>query len=286
MNWALLVAVFIAIVGRLMADEVKAWLVWLHECLRRMAVARLPAECRDRYDEEWASGIVEVPGEIFKLFYSLGLLRASAGIRKAALKSAVELDKGFELSFDALFAFLTLIVFSPLLLAIAIAIKLESPGPVFYASERIGKKAKIFRCMKFRTMVPETYIRRDAAMHVNERDDVLLKLSSRITPIGRFLRKYSLDELPQLFNVLKGDMRIVGPRAPLAREVRKYDLKHLRRFDVTPGITGLWQVQDRMEPLSSNGMSLDEFYVKHRSLWLDLRIIARTIWLVFTGRIL
>ena len=106
---------------------------------------------------------------------------------------------------------------SPLLLAIAIAIKLDSRGPVFYFSERIGKKGRVFRCIKFRTMVRDADKRRADVMHMNERDGVLFKISNdpRITKLGRFLRKYSLDELPQFFNVLRGDMSVVGPRPPL-----------------------------------------------------------------------
>ena len=124
---------------------------------------------------------------------------------------------------------------SPLLLAIAIAVKLDSPGPVFYSSERIGKKGRVFRCIKFRTMVRDAEKRRADVMHMNERDGVLFKISNdpRITKLGRFLRKYSLDELPQFFNVLRGDMSIVGPRPPLASEVQEYKLSHLRRLDVT-----------------------------------------------------
>ena len=158
-----------------------------------------------------------------------------------------ELGLVFKRIFDTAFSLLTLLALSPLLVAIAIAIKLDSPGPVFYTSERIGKRGVVFRCFKFRTMVRDAEKRRSEIMHMNERDDVLFKISNdpRITRLGRLLRKYSIDELPQFFNVLRGDMSIVGPRPPLAGEVRKYDLSHLRRHDVTPGITGLWQVQGR-----------------------------------------
>ena len=172
---------------------------------------------------------------------------------------------------------------SPLLLAIAIAIKLDSPGPVFYLSERIGKKGRVFRCIKFRTMVRDAEKRRADIMHMNERDGVLFKISNdpRITRLGRFLRKYSLDELPQFFNVLRGDMSVVGPRPPLASEVREYKLSHLRRLDVTPGITGLWQVQGRQDPSFASYVSLDVTYIENWSIWLDFKIIMRTIGVVF-----
>ena len=186
---------------------------------------------------------------------------------------------------DILLSSLALIVLSPVLLTIAIFVKFDSRGPVFYWSERIGKKARVFRCVKFRTMVRDADKRRADIMHMNERDGVLFKISNdpRITRIGRFLRKYSLDELPQFFNVLRGDMSIVGPRPPIASEVREYKLSHLRRLDVTPGITGLWQVQGRQDPSFDSYISLDVTYIENWSIWLDLKIILRTIAVVFAG---
>jgi exopolysaccharide biosynthesis polyprenyl glycosylphosphotransferase len=196
-----------------------------------------------------------------------------------------EISLVFKRLFDMMFSALVLLVLSPLLLAIAVAIKMDSPGPVFYTSERIGKKGVVFRCVKFRTMVLDADMRRAEIMHMNERDDVLFKVSNdpRITPIGRFLRKYSLDELPQFFNVLHGDMSVVGPRPPLAGEVRNYDLDHLRRLDVTPGITGLWQVQGRQDPSFASYISLDVNYIENWSIWLDFKIILRTIAVIFAG---
>ena len=191
----------------------------------------------------------------------------------------------FKRTFDIVFSALTLLLLSPLLVAAAIAIKLDSPGPVFYTSERIGKKGVVFRCIKFRTMVRDAEKRRAEVMHMNERDGVLFKISDdpRITQLGHFLRKYSIDELPQFINVLRGDMSIVGPRPPLAGEVHKYDLNHLRRLDVTPGITGLWQVQGRQDPSFASYVSLDVTYIDNWSIWLDFKIILRTIAVVFAG---
>jgi lipopolysaccharide/colanic/teichoic acid biosynthesis glycosyltransferase len=153
-----------------------------------------------------------------------------------------ELALIFKRSFDVLFSVLFLLVFSPLLLIIAIAVKLDSVETALYKSERIGKKGRVFRCLKFRTMVQEADKLRDEMAHMNERDGVLFKVSNdpRITELGHLLRKYSLDELPQFLNELKGDMSVVGPRPPIASEVREYKLNHLRRLDVTPSITGLW----------------------------------------------
>jgi lipopolysaccharide/colanic/teichoic acid biosynthesis glycosyltransferase len=126
---------------------------------------------------------------------------------------------------------------------------------------------------------------RAAIMHMNERDGVLFKVTNdpRITRVGRFLRKYSLDELPQFFNVLRGDMSIVGPRPPIASEVRNYQLSHLRRLDVMPGITGLWQVQARQDPSFDTYISMDVAYIENWSLMLDLKIIAHTVGVILSG---
>ena len=187
--------------------------------------------------------------------------------------------------FDIAFSSLALLLLSPVLIAVAIAIKLDSPGPIFYLSDRIGKKGVDFRCIKFRTMVRDADNRRSEVMHMNERDGVLFKVSNdpRITRLGRFLRKYSLDELPQFINVLKGDMSVVGPRPPIGAEVKQYNLHHLRRLDVTPGITGLWQVQGRQDPSFASYISLDVYYIENWSLLLDFKIIVRTIGVVFSG---
>ncbi len=196
-----------------------------------------------------------------------------------------ELGLIFKRVFDIVFSASVIILFAPVLLAIAIAIKLDSPGPVLYSSERIGKKGVVFHCVKFRTMVQDAEKRRAELMHMNERDGVLFKVSNdpRITKLGRFLRKYSLDELPQFFNVLKGDMSVVGPRPPIASEVKQYKLSHLRRLDVTPGITGLWQVQGRQDPSFASYVSLDVNYIDNWSVWLDFKIIVKTVGVVFAG---
>lgn len=196
-----------------------------------------------------------------------------------------ELALFFKRGFDILFSIVFLILAAPLLLAIAIAVKLDSPGPALYRSERIGKKGRVFRCIKFRTMVADADKLRDKIAHMNERDGVLFKVSNdpRITKLGRFLRKYSLDELPQFFNVLKGDMSVVGPRPPIASEVKEYKLSHLRRLDVTPGITGLWQVQGRQDPSFASYVSMDVNYIDNWSIWLDFKIIMRTVGVVFAG---
>jgi exopolysaccharide biosynthesis polyprenyl glycosylphosphotransferase len=186
---------------------------------------------------------------------------------------------------DIVLSSVALVLLSPFLVAIAIAVRFDSAGPILYRSERIGKKARVFPCLKFRTMVQDAETRRAEVLHMNERDSVLFKISNdpRITPVGRFLRKYSLDELPQLINVLRGDMSMVGPRPPIASEVKRYELNHLRRLDVVPGITGLWQVQARQDPSFDSYISMDTAYIENWSLWLDMKILIRTVTVVFAG---
>jgi exopolysaccharide biosynthesis polyprenyl glycosylphosphotransferase len=186
---------------------------------------------------------------------------------------------------DIVFSSMVLILLSPLMLAIAIAIKLDSPGPVLYTSERVGKKGRVFRCIKFRTMVSDAEERRAELAHRNERDGMLFKITDdpRITKLGRFLRKHSLDELPQFFNSLLGDMSVVGPRPLPVKDVRDSKLAYLRVLAVTPGVTGLWQVQGRHDPSSDSYISLNVIYIENWSIWLDLQIILRTIGVVFAG---
>jgi lipopolysaccharide/colanic/teichoic acid biosynthesis glycosyltransferase len=126
---------------------------------------------------------------------------------------------------------------------------------------------------------------KDGLLHRNERDGILFKMADdpRVTRIGRFLRKYSMDELPQFYNVLRGDMSMVGPRPPMSAEVEQYNLAHLRRLDVLPGMTGLWQVEARQDPSFDYYISLDTAYVENWSLWLDLKILVRTVGVVFAG---
>jgi exopolysaccharide biosynthesis polyprenyl glycosylphosphotransferase len=187
--------------------------------------------------------------------------------------------------FDIFFSIFTLLIGSPIMLAIALAIKLDSPGPVFYRSPRLGKKGIVFKCIKFRTMVMDAEQRRAELMHLNERDSILFKVKNdpRVTRLGGFLRKYSMDELPQFFNVLNGDMSVVGPRPPIASEVREYKLNHLRRLDVCPGITGLWQVHARQDPSFGSYISHDLTYIENWSIWLDIKIILRTIPAMLKG---
>jgi len=186
---------------------------------------------------------------------------------------------------DILLSLSALIAVFPIMLVIAVTVLVDSRGPVFYVSERIGKRGRVFPCFKFRTMVRDAEAKkRELAKH-NERDGILFKMTKdpRVTGVGRFLRKYSLDELPQFFNVLRGEMSIVGPRPPIASEVAKYALEHFRRLEVLPGLTGLWQIQARHDSSFARYIALDTAYVENWSFWLDLKILLRTAQVVIKG---
>ena len=178
---------------------------------------------------------------------------------------------------------------APIFLVIAIAIKIDSPGPVFYNSLRVGKKGRRFTFYKFRTMVADADLQKERLRKMNERSGPFFKISNdpRITRVGAFLRKFSLDELPQLCNVLKGDMSLVGPRPHPLDDYASYELEHLRRLDVMPGITGLWQVTARKDPSFERNLALDLQYIEHWSPWEDLKILAanRTCCLPSPGRV-
>lgn len=186
---------------------------------------------------------------------------------------------------DTTLSVLALIVLSPIVLAIAIAVRLDSPGPVFFRARRVGRKGRTFVCFKFRTMVINAEALKEQLKHHNERDGILFKMTHdpRVTRTGQFLRKYSLDEIPQFFNVLRGEMSLVGPRPPIASEVERYDLEHLRRLVVLPGMTGLWQVEARHDPSFDSYISLDTAYVENWNLWLDIKILLRTVSVVLGG---
>ncbi|HLV01727.1 MAG TPA: sugar transferase [Acidobacteriota bacterium] len=187
---------------------------------------------------------------------------------------------------DFTLAVFLLIVLLPLMVLVAVAIKLTSKGPVFYRQVRVGLHGRRFCLIKFRTMIDGAEDKLWEIRHLNEMDGPVFKMRNdpRVTPIGKFLRKSSIDELPQLWNVIKGEMSLVGPRAPLPEEVSHYHLKQRRRLSVKPGITCLWQISGRNEIDFERWMDLDLEYIDNWSLWLDLQIMLRTIPAVFTGR--
>ena len=178
---------------------------------------------------------------------------------------------------------------SPLYIAIAIAIKQDSSGPIFYRQTRIGRKGRPFKAWKFRTMVPNAdqvlkeYLISHPELRANWVQDRKLKYDPRITRLGRWLRRTSLDELPQLWNVLRGEMSLVGPRPIVHDEVKLYEEKFELYTQVLPGLTGLWQVSGRNNITYQERVNLDAYYVRNWSVWLDIYILIRTVWVVLMG---
>jgi exopolysaccharide biosynthesis polyprenyl glycosylphosphotransferase len=184
---------------------------------------------------------------------------------------------------DVAGAAIGLVLVGPLMAIVALLIRLDSPGPVVYSAERTGAKGRRFRCHKFRSMVSNAEHLKEELRASNQREGPIFKIDNdpRITRIGRLIRRYSLDELPQLWNVLSGEMSLVGPRPHPVDEVNHYELHHYRRLDVKPGITGLWQITARDCPSFELNMHLDLTYIENWSLLLDLRILANTVRVLF-----
>ncbi|WP_228788435.1 sugar transferase [Nocardia puris] len=187
--------------------------------------------------------------------------------------------------FDLCSAGIVLLAIAPVLVAIAVAVKLTSPGPVFYLSERIGRGGLPFRMIKFRSMYADADREVAALIEADGGNPVFFKLKDdpRVTPVGRVIRKFSLDELPQFLNVLRGEMSVVGPRPQVRREVDCYDGETRRRLLVKPGVTGLWQVSGRSDLSPEDSVRLDLSYVENWSMVLDLLLIAKTLGAVARG---
>jgi exopolysaccharide biosynthesis polyprenyl glycosylphosphotransferase len=189
---------------------------------------------------------------------------------------------------DRVLAVVLVLLALPVLLAVAVGVKLTSPGPVLFTQNRIGARGEVFRMFKFRTMVvnAEELLGQMAQDEGHEVNTVLFKKKDdpRITRIGKVLRRYSVDEVPQLLNVIRGDMSLIGPRPPLAAEVEKYESDAMRRLRVQPGLTGLWQVSGRSDLTWEESLRLDLWYVDNWSFVLDLQILVRTARAVLRGQ--
>ncbi|MDQ0226807.1 sugar transferase [Metabacillus niabensis] len=188
---------------------------------------------------------------------------------------------------DIFGAIIGLVVLSILLVLVAVLIKIEDPkGPIFFSQKRVGKNGKEFKMYKFRSMVTDAEEKLVELLEYNEIDGAMFKMKDdpRVTRVGKFIRKTSIDELPQLFNVLKGDMSLVGPRPPLPREVAEYSNYHMQRLLVTPGCTGVWQASARNSVGFEEMVELDLYYIRNRSFWFDLRIIFKTITVLFGSK--
>ncbi|MBR3085692.1 MAG: exopolysaccharide biosynthesis polyprenyl glycosylphosphotransferase [Kiritimatiellae bacterium] len=208
-------------------------------------------------------------------------------LRLRAWRLTITASYAFKRLADIILSATGLLLLSPLFAAIALAVKITSPGPAIFTQTRVGRYGRHFRFYKFRSMYIDAEARKAELKDCNESGDgVIFKMRDdpRITRVGRFLRRTSLDELPQLWNVLKGDMSIVGPRPPVPDEVREYTLEDRKRLDVIPGITCLWQIMGRSEIPFHEQVRLDKEYILASSVWKDIVILIKTIPAILGGR--
>lgn len=205
------------------------------------------------------------------------------GMRQASIQGV---NLFLKRAMDFVISAIVLSVLSPILLIVAFAIKIDSRGPVMFKQERLGKDGKPFMIYKFRSMRVEAEREVHSLVDLNETGGILFKIRDdpRLTRVGRKLRRVSLDEIPQLFNVLKGEMALVGPRPPLAAEVKLYEEWHKKRLDAAPGVTGLWQVSGRSELPFDEMVMLDIYYIENWTPGLDVKILLRTLPAVLSGR--
>ena len=190
-------------------------------------------------------------------------------------------------AFDIVSSAIGIIFLIPITIIVGLAIKIEDGGPIFFCQERVTKNGKLFKLIKFRSMVINAEALRDSLEKDNEMDGPVFKIKNdkRITRVGHFIRKTSIDELPQLFNIFLGDMSVVGPRPALPREVAQYDAKAKRRLEVKAGLTCIWQVQKNRNAITfDEWMAMDSEYVDNQSILLDLKLIFKTIGAVFTAQ--
>ena len=226
----------------------------------------------DQFDEKFGILNSYKIGNISVLEYSEKVIHKAQAWRKRIM--------------DIVLSFAGLILYTPLFLILAVLIKLTSKGPVFYIAKRYGKKSIAFDFYKFRSMMKDADCMLEDLQDKNELDGPIFKMKDdpRLTKIGRFMRRYSLDELPQLVNVLKGDMSIVGPRPLPIGQLESKDLRQLRRLEIKPGITGLWQVHGRSDVSFARLLKWDAWYINNWSLWLDFVILAKTVRVVLKGK--
>lgn len=213
--------------------------------------------------------------------------RCRAWRARTSWRIATAVGEGMKRSIDAIVAGMALLVLSPLLAIVALAIKRHDRGPILFWQTRVGRWGAEFRCPKFRSMVVDAEARKDALLARNDHGSSVtfkMKRDPRVTPIGRVIRKLSIDELPQLWCVLKGEMSLVGPRPPVPREVALYTLAERRRLDAKPGLTCVWQVSGRGDLAFDRQVELDVDYIQTRSLRKDLELLVKTIPAVLSGR--
>lgn len=241
----------------------------------------------------WELHDIPVNVRVVPDYFSLALYRATAeefagvpmiNLRDPALNDVQRFAKRF---FDIILSLILILLAMPVMIAVAIAIKIDSPtGPIFFRQQRVGENGRLFGMFKFRSMVPNAEELQEKINQVDENGNLLFKFKNdpRITRIGRLIRRTSLDEIPQLFNVLTGDMSLVGPRPEMPWLVEQYEPWQLKRFAVPQGITGWWQVNGRSDKPMHLNTEDDIYYVQNYSLWMDIYILLKTPWVVFRGK--
>ena len=270
----------------LLVGEVTGWLPWLTSQVVRASTRRLPAAERERYAEEWQAELKAWPGgDLTRLLFAVRIFVSARDTCRALDGEAVQLvTPKLKATFDRTLAFCALLLLSPVMTAIAVAIKVGDGGPVLFSQIRVGVDGSTFKIFRFRTLVSGEQQKALLAVK-NEGGGVVftIRADPRITRVGRWLRRWSLDELPQLFNVLAGEMSLVGPRPALPEEAALYGEKVRRRLAVRPGVTGLWQITGRSDMSWEEAARLDIRYVENWSLMLDLQILWRTWSAVGSG---
>jgi lipopolysaccharide/colanic/teichoic acid biosynthesis glycosyltransferase len=281
MSWlALLVA---ASAVNLLVAEIFDWCPWLAERLIRRAVRKLPTDVRERYLDEWLAELEAVPGRgVSSLVFAVLVLAGASKVCHEVAGSPRSSVAGlaFKRTIDAAIALASLFFVAPVILCVVLAVRVSSPGPIMFRSMRRGIGQKRFACLTFRTMHSNAGAPQCDLDGVNEASGALFRIRGDpwLTPIGRLLRRFSMDGLPQLVNVLRGEMSLVGPRPLRGRDHDLLEERHHKRYVVKPGITGLAQLHEFRGPLSvAECAELDLYYVDHRSLWLDLKILALTL---------
>lgn len=256
-------------------------------------VVALPRRAHERLNQLVAT-LHELPVHVYVVpdYFALALYRARmeefAGIPMIDLRAPAlnDVQRLFKRLFDLVVGGILTLLLLPVMGLVALAVKLDSPGPVLFRQQRVGENGRLFTMYKFRSMVADAERLQEQVIEMNGNGHIIHKKPDdpRVTRVGRFIRRYSLDELPQLFNVLKGDMSLVGPRPELPWLVEKYEPWQRKRFAVPQGITGWWQVNGRSDKPMHLHTEDDLFYVQNYSLWLDLLILWKTIWVVLRGR--
>jgi len=256
-------------------------------------VVALPQSAFSRLTEV-VSDLYDLPVRVWVIpdYFALTLHQASveefAGLPMLNLRAPAisEYQRMVKRGFDLISTLLAMPILLPCIALTAAAIKLDSTGPVFYRQKRVGENGRIFEMIKFRTMVVNADAFQQQVETVNEEGQLIHKQRNdpRVTRVGKILRRASMDELPQLFNVLKGEMTLVGPRPEMPYLVEKYDLWQRKRFAVPQGMTGWWQIQGRSDRPMHLNTEDDLFYVQNYSLWLDLKILMKTFWVVVKGK--